>query len=163
MRTIGAEWCGNLTQGFGHMRLGSGCFESLYDFNSPIDEGNTTNRKELLGAAPARCFSMVLALQLTDAGFAVKNIHRTAKVHFAERADGWPIHRVDLDTEGRSATSRPRPSRNKRRAPRRTARSREPYPASTSICEPNWAELQHRQCSDNACAYEDSAHLCTIV
>ena len=97
IRTVDAEWRGNLAQGSGHMRLGSGAFEGSYDFRSRLDEGNGTSPEELLGAAHAGCFSM--ALQLTNAGFAVKHIHTTAKVHFEEHDDGWSIHRIDLDTE----------------------------------------------------------------
>jgi lipoyl-dependent peroxiredoxin len=100
VRTADAEWRGNLAQGSGHMRLGSGAFEGSYDFRSRMGEGNGTNPEELLGAAHAGCFSMALALQLTNAGFTVKDIHTRAKVHFEERDGGWSIHRIDLDTEG---------------------------------------------------------------
>jgi osmotically inducible protein OsmC len=62
-------------------------------------EGKGTNPEELLGAAHAGCFSMALALQLTNVGVIVKGIHTTAKVHFEERDGGWFIHRIDLDTE----------------------------------------------------------------
>src|SRR6185312_9910326 len=99
-RTADAEWRGNLAQGSGHMRLGSGAFEGSYDFRSRMGEGNGTNPEELLGAAHAGCFSMALALELTNAGFTVKHIHTRAKVHFEERDGGWSIHRIDLDTEG---------------------------------------------------------------
>jgi lipoyl-dependent peroxiredoxin len=51
-----------------------------------------------LGAPHAGCFSMALALQLSNAGFTVKRIHTTAKVHFEERDGGWSIHRIDLET-----------------------------------------------------------------
>jgi len=100
VRTADAEWRGNLAQGSGHMRLGSGAFEGSYDFRSRLDEGDGTSPEEPLGAAHAGCFSMALALQLTNAGFTVKDIHTRAKVHFEERDGGWSIHRIDLDTEG---------------------------------------------------------------
>jgi organic hydroperoxide reductase OsmC/OhrA len=32
-----------------------------------------------------------------SAGFTVKRIHTTAKVHFEERDGGWSIHRIDLN------------------------------------------------------------------
>jgi lipoyl-dependent peroxiredoxin len=99
IRTADAEWHGNLAQGSGHMRLGSGAFDGPYDFRSRMGDGKGTNPEELLGAAHAGCFSMALALQLTNAGFTVKRIHTTAKVHFDERDGGWSIHRIDLDTE----------------------------------------------------------------
>ena len=87
IRTADAEWRGNLAQGSGHMRLGSGAFVAL---RLPIAHGRRkgTNPEELLGAAHAGCFSMALALQLTNAGFTVKRTHTTAKVHFEERDGG---------------------------------------------------------------------------
>jgi osmotically inducible protein OsmC len=99
IRTADAEWHGNLLQGSGHMRLGSGAFEGPYDFRSRMGDGKGTNPEELLGAAHAGCFSMALALQLTNEGFTVKRIHTTAKVHFEERDGAWSIQRIDLDTE----------------------------------------------------------------
>jgi lipoyl-dependent peroxiredoxin len=99
IRTADAEWRGNLTQGSGHMRLGSGAFEGPYDFRSRMGDGKGTNPEELLGAAHAGCFSMALALQLTNAGFTVRRIHTTAKVHFELHDGEWSIHRIDLDTE----------------------------------------------------------------
>lgn len=99
IRTADAEWRGNLAQGSGHMRLGSGAYEGAYDFRSRMGDGKGTNPEELLGAAHAGCFSMALALQLTQAGFTVKRIHTTAKVHFEEHDGGWSIHRIDLETE----------------------------------------------------------------
>jgi osmotically inducible protein OsmC len=99
IRTADAEWRGNLAQGSGHMRLGSGAFDGPYDFRSRMGDGKGTNPEELLGAAHAGCFSMALALQLTNEGFTVKRIHTTAKVHFEERDGAWSIQRIDLDTE----------------------------------------------------------------
>lgn len=99
IRTADAEWRGNLAQGSGHMRLGSGAFEGPYDFRSRMGDGRGTNPEELLGAAHAGCYSMALALQLTNAGFTVDRILTTAKVHFEERDGEWSIHRIDLDTE----------------------------------------------------------------
>lgn len=98
-RTADAEWRGNLAEGSGHVRVGSGTFRSSYDFRSRMGDGKGTNPEELLGAAHAGCFSMALALELTNAGFTAERIHTTAKVHFDERDGGWSIHRIDLDTE----------------------------------------------------------------
>ena len=51
IRTADAEWRGNLAQGSGHMRLGSGAFDGPYDFRSRMGEGKGTNPEEVLGAA----------------------------------------------------------------------------------------------------------------
>ena len=99
IRTADAEWRGNLAQGSGHMRLGSGTFDGPYDFRSRMGAGKGTNPEELLGAAHAGCFSMALSAQLTQAGFAVERIHTKAQVHFEQRAGAWSIHTIDLETE----------------------------------------------------------------
>ena len=99
-RRADAEWRGNLQQGSGHMRLGSGAFDGPYDFRSRMGDGAGTNPEELLGAAHAGCFSMALAAQLTQAGFTPERIHTSAKVHFDQQAAGWTIHTIELDTEG---------------------------------------------------------------
>ena len=99
IRTAEAEWNGNLAQGSGQMRLGSGAYEGPYDFRSRMGDGKGTNPQELLGVAHAGCFSMALALELTKAGFSVQRINTRAKVHFEERDGEWSIHRIDLETE----------------------------------------------------------------
>jgi len=99
IRTPDAEWHGDLVHGSGQMRFGNGAFDGPYDFRSRMGEGKGTNPEELLGAAHAGCFSMALALQLTNAGITVKSIHTTPRAHFKERDGGWSIHRIDLDTE----------------------------------------------------------------
>ena len=99
IRTADAEWRGNLAQGAGHMRLGSGAFDGPYDFRSRMGDGKGTNPEELIGAAHAGCFSMALAAQLTQAGFTVDRIHTKANVHFGQRDGGWSINRIDLETE----------------------------------------------------------------
>ena len=61
VRTSDAEWRGDLRQGKGTMRLGSGAFEGAYSFPSRFEEGAGTNPEELIAAAHAGCFSMALA------------------------------------------------------------------------------------------------------
>ena len=99
IRTADAGWRGNLAQGSGHMRFGSGAFDGPYNFRTRMADGKGTNPEELLGAGHAGGSSMALALQLTIAGITVKSIRTTAGVHFEDQVGGWLIHRVDLDTE----------------------------------------------------------------
>jgi osmotically inducible protein OsmC len=137
IRLAEAEWNGNLAQGSGQIRLGSGAYEGPYNFRSRMGDGKGTNPEELLGAAHAGCFSMALVLELTKAGFPVQRIHTRAKVHFEEREGEWSIRRIDLEAQHGSRISRREPSKSTRRAPRRTVQCREPCRASTSICMPN--------------------------
>ncbi len=94
-----AIWEGNLKEGKGSMKLGSGAFEGPYSFSSRFEDAKGTNPEELIGAAEAGCFSMALASNLTKAGHPPKRINTTAKVKL-EMVDGGPkITGIDLTTE----------------------------------------------------------------
>ncbi len=99
VRTAEAEWKGNLQQGSGHMRLGSGAFEGAYDFRSRTGDSSGTNPEELIAAAHAGCFSMALSASLMKAGYTAERIHTTAKVHFEKQGEGFGIPRIELETE----------------------------------------------------------------
>ncbi len=95
-----AEWKGNLAQGGGRVKLGSGAFEGPYSFKSRFEEGQAaTNPEELIGAAHAGCFSMALAAQLTKAGHPPTRIHTAAKVKLEKVGEAFAITHIDLDTE----------------------------------------------------------------
>ena len=99
-RTADAEWQGNLQQGQGTMRVGSGAFEGNYSFKSRMgDETVGTNPEELIGAAHAGCFSMALSNALASAGFTPTRVHTTAHVHFNQVPGGFAINPIDLETE----------------------------------------------------------------
>ncbi len=102
MKTSKAEavWNGNLQQGNGTMRLGSGMFEGKYTFASRFESGNGTNPEELIGAAHAGCFSMAFGNELNKAGFPPKRIDTKATVTL-DTVNGSPtITHIDLDTTG---------------------------------------------------------------
>ena len=98
-RQAHAEWHGNLREGNGSLRLGSGAFEGQYDFRSRFEEGGYTNPEELIGAAHAGCFSMAFANILAQAGHTPESVKTTAHVHLEKQAEGFAITRIDLDTE----------------------------------------------------------------
>ncbi len=99
-RTADAEWRGNLQQGQGTMRVGSGAFAVSYSFKSRMgDETVGTNPEELLGAAHAGCYSMALSYALASAGFTPTSVHTTAHVHFNQVPGGFAITPIDLETE----------------------------------------------------------------
>lgn len=99
VRTANAEWSGNLTEGHGRMKLGSGAWEGAYDFRSRFGDGAGTNPEELLGAAHAGCFSMALSAGLAKAGHTPKRVHTQAQVHIISQDGGFTISRIDLATE----------------------------------------------------------------
>jgi osmotically inducible protein OsmC len=100
VREAHALWKGDLRQGEGSMRLGSGAFEGRYSFKSRFEEGAGTNPEELIGAAHAGCFSMAFSNMLAEAGHVPTRVATQARVHL-ERVEGKPtISRIELDTEG---------------------------------------------------------------
>ena len=97
IRDSSAVWEGNLVEGKGLMRLGSGAYEGAYTRASRFENGPGTNPEELIGAAHAGCFSMFLAAILSKAGHTVEEIKTTASVHLG---DGPKITLIELSTTG---------------------------------------------------------------
>jgi osmotically inducible protein OsmC len=97
IRESSAIWKGNLTEGSGSMRLGSGAYEGAFSRASRFEDGPGTNPEELIGAAHAGCFSMYLSLILSKAGYVPTRIDTTAKVHLGE---GPKITLIELSTVG---------------------------------------------------------------
>ena len=96
-RVADAVWEGNLRDGNGTMKVGSGAFEGPYTFASRFESGKGTNPEELLGAAHAGCFSMALSLGLVKAGFPPQRINTKATVHLD--TEKLRISAIDLDTD----------------------------------------------------------------
>jgi len=101
IRTAEARWEGNLKNGKGRVKLGSGVFEGSYSFGSRFEKAPGTNPEELIGAAHAGCFSMALSMILGLAGFTPDSIQTTARVTIDKVGDGFKITTIELETEGR--------------------------------------------------------------
>ena len=99
IRQAEAIWEGNLKDGKGQMKFGSGAYEGAYSFASRFGNGTGTNPEELIGAAHAGCFSMALSLFIESAGFTAERIRTTAKVHLDKVGEGFKITAIDLETE----------------------------------------------------------------
>jgi len=99
VRKADAVWEGNLKEGRGRMKLGSGAFEGAYSFSSRFEEGTGTNPEELIGAALAGCFSMALANGLAQSGYSPRHIHTNASVKIEKLEEGFKITAITLDTE----------------------------------------------------------------
>jgi lipoyl-dependent peroxiredoxin len=99
VRTSEAEWRGNLREGKGRVKLGSGAFEGSYSFPSRFEEGKGTNPEELLGAAHAGCYSMALSAGLSKAGHPPTRVHTVARVHLEKVGEGFGITRIELECE----------------------------------------------------------------
>lgn len=100
IRSAEALWEGNLKQGKGKMKLGSGAFEGKYSFGSRFESAPGTNPEELIGAAHAGCFSMALSMILEQAGYKVDRIRTKARVAIDKAGEGYKITTIDLETAG---------------------------------------------------------------
>lgn len=99
VRNAEAEWKGNLLEGAGHMKLGTGAYDGPFSFKSRMENGPGTNPEELIAAAHAGCFSMAFSAGLGKAGFTPKRVHTTAAVHFDKVEAGFAITSIDLAME----------------------------------------------------------------
>jgi osmotically inducible protein OsmC len=99
VRTSEAEWKGNLREGQGTMKLGSGAYEGSYSFASRFESGKGTNPEELIAAAHAGCYSMALSAGLSKAGFTPTRVHTTANVHLEPVEGGFGITKIELHTQ----------------------------------------------------------------
>ena len=99
-RKAEAEWEGNLAEGSGQLKVGSGAFEGPYSFKSRFEEGQAaTNPEELLGAAHAGCFTMALTAGLSRAGIKAKRIHTEARVKLEKVGEAFSITQIELEME----------------------------------------------------------------
>ncbi len=94
-----AVWNGNLKNGKGTVKLGSGMFEGPYSFASRFEQGQGTNPEELIAAAHAGCFSMALSMLLEQAGYKPEHIRTTANVNIEKMGEGFKITKSELDCE----------------------------------------------------------------
>ncbi len=98
-RFADAVWEGNLQEGRGTMRLGTGQFEGRYTYKSRFEEGPGTNPEELIAAAEAGCFSMAFAAELSRAGFTPTRIKTHADVIMQTVNNQATITRIQLNSD----------------------------------------------------------------
>ena len=91
-----ARWVGDLKQGSGTLRLGSGAFEGSYSFATRFENAPGTNPEELIAAAHAACYSMAFAAGLSRGGFVPQSVETTATVHLGKIGDANAITGIDL-------------------------------------------------------------------
>lgn len=109
------------------MQLGSGAFEGAFSFATRFEDQPGTNPEELVGAALAGCFSMYLALQLTNVGHPPLEIRTQAKVHLGE---GPRIHLIEMESEAQV------PGISEELFQEKVAQSRDNCPISLALAGP---------------------------
>ena len=103
IRTGTGIWEGNLRNGKGNLKVGSGAYEGAYSFGSRFEEAPGTNPEELVAAAHAACYSMALSHGLDQAGHTATRVTTRAVVHLEKGDDGFSITRIELDVEAEVA------------------------------------------------------------
>lgn len=101
VRNAEATWNGNLKEGKGSVKLGSGAFEGKYSFGTRFESAPGTNPEELIGAAHAGCYSMALSAGLGKAGFTPERVHTTAAVSLEKVGEGFKITKIRLVAEAK--------------------------------------------------------------
>jgi lipoyl-dependent peroxiredoxin len=100
-RTAATRWEGSLMEGNGTMRFGSGAFEGPFSFRSRFEAGDGTNPEELIAAAHAGCFSMMLLAGLARAGHDPESVETDATVRLEQRDGNFAITRIELTSRAR--------------------------------------------------------------
>jgi len=101
IRKAEARWEGNLREGKGRIKVGSGAFEGPYSFGTRFESVQGTNPEELLGAAHAACFTMALSAMLTTSGHPPASLETSATVQLDKVGEGFSITGIDLAVTGR--------------------------------------------------------------
>ena len=99
-RQASAHWSGELLRGSGKTSTGSGVLHDVpYSVPSRFENAKGTNPEELIAAAHASCFSMMLAKLLGDAKQTPRDIDTKAALTLSNASGGWKITKIDLQTE----------------------------------------------------------------
>ena len=98
-----ATWHGGLKEGGGTVSTGHKLLnDAPYSFKSRFEDGAGTNPEELVGAAHAGCFTMMLSLVLGQHGVTAEVINTSAKVTLDTNAPGGPaVTKIHLDVHAK--------------------------------------------------------------
>jgi osmotically inducible protein OsmC len=98
-RHVDVDWTGNLMDGSGTASAGTGAFSVPVTFPSRINEkgDNKTTPEELLAAAHAICYAMVLTNTITKQGGKASKVRVTATVTADKGDAGIKVMSSNLD------------------------------------------------------------------
>lgn len=87
-------------RGSGKTSTGSGALRDVaYSVPSRFENAKGTNPEELIAAAHASCFSMMLAKLLGDAKKTPRDIQTKATLTLSNASGGWKITKIHLQSE----------------------------------------------------------------
>ena len=98
VRKSTAVWQGNLKDGKGWMKSGSGLLDVPYSAGTRFENSPGSNPEELIGAAHAGCFSMAFADKLAQKGYKVNSVKTEARVELEKLEKGFTITTITLNT-----------------------------------------------------------------
>jgi len=99
-RKASVHWSGDLMRGSGKISTDSGVLRDVpYSVPSRFENAKGTNPEELIAAAHASCFSMMLAKLLGDAKKTPRDIQTNAALTLSNASGGWKITKIHLQTE----------------------------------------------------------------
>jgi len=99
-RHASAQWSGDLRSGAGKTSTGSGFLKDVsYSVPSRFESGKGTNPEELIAAAHASCFTMMLAKILSDMKKTPKDISTKSTLTLSQKIGEWKIWKIHLETE----------------------------------------------------------------
>jgi osmotically inducible protein OsmC len=96
-----ATWKGDLLNGQGHIQGKTGAIEVDFSLKSRSENTAYTNPEELIGAAHAGCYSMMLSALLSQAGTPPEEINTVARVTQDVVNGEYLITRIDLSTRAK--------------------------------------------------------------
>ena len=100
-RSASATWKGPVKEGQGHINAASGVLSNTpYSFATRFENKAGTNPEELIAAAHAACYSMALALTLTEKGYQPQQVQTQAICTIESQNGGFKITKMHLDTQG---------------------------------------------------------------
>src|SRR5882757_9942692 len=99
-RQATVHWSGDLMKGSGKISTASGVLHDVpYSVPSRFESAKGTNPEELIAAAHASCFSMMLSKLLGDAKKTPRDIQTKANLTMSNASGGWKISKIHLETE----------------------------------------------------------------
>jgi lipoyl-dependent peroxiredoxin len=99
-KTARATWDGDLLDGSGHVKTGSGSVDTDMSWAARAQDVEGASPEELIAAAHATCVSMALAAGLARAGTPPKRLETEATTAFDQVGEGFKLTSVRLTVRG---------------------------------------------------------------
>jgi osmotically inducible protein OsmC len=104
-RNATVDWKGTLMDGSGHAKAGTGAFTVPVSFPRRVGEAEgTTSPEELIAAAHATCYAMVVAGALGRANASAKATHVKCTISADKSEAGIKIQQSTLEVEAEGLT-----------------------------------------------------------